>query len=96
MTQLVQVEAYLGPDKPDTIAEAVVAIPDGKDHRDYHYAVVAQHRETGECSLVGLTESEGVALEELEQATSSRRFGILCNVRTELVQNMEAEALSVS
>lgn len=93
---LVQVEAYLGPEKPETIAEAVIAIPDGKDHRDYHYAVVRQDYATGNTSVVSLDESEAEALKEVRAYTTHKGFGILCNVRTAPVAELEAEAHSVS
>lgn len=96
MSQLIQVEAYLGPEKPDTIAEGVVEIPDGKDHRNYHYAVVRQDRTTGNCNLVDLTETEREALGSVQASTTHKGFGILCNVRTALVAELAAEALSVS
>ena len=96
MTQLVQVEAYLGPEKPEAIAESVIEIPDGKDHRDYHYAVVRQDYATGNTNLVDLCETERQALGSVQSSTTHRGFGILCNVRTALVAELEAEAHSVS
>lgn len=96
MAQLVQVEAYLGPNKPEALAEAVIGIPDDKDHRDYHYAVIRQDRLTDKTYLVDLCETEGEALASVQSVTSHRGFGVLCNARVALVAELETETFSVS
>jgi len=74
---LVHVEAYLGPNKPETLAEATFEVS-----REPQYAVVTQNRETGDTQIWDVYASEQRAADWTESLTNSVQFGILCVVRT--------------
>jgi hypothetical protein len=83
MTQLVQLEAYLGPDKPETLAEGIFQVRDGDE---YKYAVVVQQRDSGETRLAAPFYEELYAAAVIDTITDSRQFGILCVVRQTVVE----------
>jgi len=77
---LVQVQAYLGPDKPETLAEAVFEVS-----REPQYAVVTQLRETGHTQIWDVYRNEALATQWTERLTNAVQFGILCVARYTLL-----------
>lgn len=67
-------EAYLGPNKPETLAS-------GRGDKDATHAVVRQDYGTGEVRWVGAYKDETTAMYALQAATTHKGFGILCSVR---------------
>lgn len=75
-----KLEAYLGPDKPETLAvgeveggDAVTPLP--------RYGVVKQNRQTQEVTWVGAYTYYGTAMSRLNTATTHLHFGILTLLR---------------
>lgn len=89
--QLVYAEAYLGPNMPETLADATLMIPAQDTHRDYHYGVVRQDATSGECTLVDIYRSEAAAISRVDSITTHKGWGILTNIRTQPIASEDQE-----
>jgi hypothetical protein len=71
---MAKMQAYLGPNKPETLAE-------GNGPANSRYAVVRQDRTTGAVSWVGSYIDYSSAIAALTRNTTHLHFGIQCSVR---------------
>jgi hypothetical protein len=72
--KIVKMQAYLGPNKPETLAV-------GNGNPTHEFAVVRQDYGTGATRWVGSYPDERTAMYALQAATTHKGFGILCKTR---------------
>lgn len=78
---LVDVQAYLGAEKPETLATEIFEVA-----REPQYAVVVQNREHGYMRIWDVYRSEALATEQVNRLTNAIQFGILCLVRYHVLE----------